>query len=250
MKKKAMIMAVASLGSMALIGTGFAGWVISANAEMKAEGVITAFDVADQRLVVTDGTWKNGDADAADAKAAKGKIVFGKKDVTLGAEVTPWFTFNEAGGAEQLTDIYTFTVASRDKNDTAGKFTASFKTGGFAVTSAPDAWTAATTAELVGDPKISFDKTEYNLNGTTGVAVTMTVTFKWGSHFGDLNPYEFYNKKDGGAAADGEKPADYELPAGATYTWVDDAKYSLTKLVALKDAAFKITASIDAKPNY
>lgn len=247
MKKKAMIMAVASLGSMALIGTGFAGWVISANAEMKAEGVITAFDVADQRLVVTNGTWKNGDAKAADAKAATGKIVFGKKDATFDPEVKPWFTFNEAGGAEQLTDIYTFTVASRDAHDTNGKFTAAVKADGFAVTSASDAWTAATTAELVGDTDISFDNTEYNLNGTTGVPVIMTVTFTWGSHFGGLNPYEFYNNKDGGAKADGEKPADYTMPEGATYTWADDAKYSLTKLAALKDAAFKITASIDRK---
>lgn len=247
MKKKAMIMAVASLGSMALIGTGFAGWVISANAEMNAEGVITAFDVADQRLVVTDGTWKNGDAEAADAKAAKGKIVFGKKNATLPEGTTPWFTFNEADGAEQLTDIYTFTVASRDAEDTAGKFTAKAKDNGFAVTSASDAWTAATTAELVGETNISFDKTEYTLTGTTGVTVTMTVKFAWGKHFGGLNPYEFYNKKTSSESA-GDKPADYTLPTGVTtYTWADDAKYSLTKLAALKKAAFKITASIERK---
>ena len=55
MKKKAMIMAVASLGSMALIGTGFAGWVISANATTNASGVIAAYDVADHRLSVEDG---------------------------------------------------------------------------------------------------------------------------------------------------------------------------------------------------
>lgn len=247
MKKKAMIMAVASLGSMALIGTGFAGWVISANAEMKAEGVITAFDVADQRLVVTDGTWKNGGAEAADAKATKGKIVFGKKDATLPEDTTPWFTFNEAGGAEQLTDIYTSTVASRDKNGSAGKFTAAVKDGGFAVTGALEAWTAATTAELVGETKISFDKTEYPLTGTTGVTVTMTVTFKWGTHFENKNPYEFYNGKTSSESA-GAKPADYTLPTGVTtYTWADDAKYSLTKLAALKEAAFKITASIERK---
>ena len=248
MKKKAMIMAVASLGSMALIGTGFAGWVISANAEMKAEGVITAFDVADQRLVVTDGTWKNGDAAADDAHAGQGKIVFGKKDASFDPGVKPWFTFNGAGGAEQLTDIYTFTVASRDADDTTGKFTAAAKDeGGFVVTSAEAAWTAATNAGLVGKPNISFDKTEYTLTGTTGVTVTMTVKFAWGTHFGGLNPYEFYNNKVGGAKADGEKPGDYTMPEGATYTWADDAKYSLTKLAALKDAAFKITASIDRK---
>lgn len=248
MKKKSMIMAVASLGSMALIGTGFAGWVISANAEMKADGVITAFDVADQRLVVANGTWKNGDAAAtADAHAEKGKIVFGKKDATLPEGTTPWFTFNEADGAEQLTDIYTFTVASRDAKDTAGKFTAKAKVDGFAVTSAPEAWTAATTAELVGKPDISFDKTEYTLNGTTGVTVIMTVKFAWGNHFGGLNPYEFYNGKTSSESAD-EKPADYTLPTGVTtYTWADDAKYSLTKLAALKEAAFKITASIERK---
>lgn len=248
MKKKAMIMAVASLGSMALIGTGFAGWVISANAEMKAEGVITAFDVADQRLVVTDGTWKNGDAEAAaDAHSDKGKIVFGKKDATLPEGTTPWFTFNEENGAEQLTDIYTFTVASRDTADTAGKFTATVKSDGFAVTGATDAWTAATNAKLVGDTKIAFDKPEYTLTGTTGVTVTMTVKFTWGTHFEGKNPYDFYNHKTSSESA-GTKPDDYTLPEGVTtYTWADDAKYSLAKLAALKEATFTITASIDRK---
>ena len=57
MKKKAMIMAVASLGSMALIGTGFAGWVISANTSTDAKGVITAYDVKDQRLTISNEKW-------------------------------------------------------------------------------------------------------------------------------------------------------------------------------------------------
>ena len=107
--------------------------------------------------------------------------------------------------------------------------------------------TTSCAAKLVGDTVITFDQDEYSLNGTTGVTVTMTVKFTWGTHFEGLNPYEFYNKKDGSAFA-GEKPADYELPTGVTtYTWADDAKYSLTKLAALKEAAFKITASIDRK---
>ena len=66
MNKKPTILAVAALGSLALIGTGFAGWVIVANATSTASGNITAYQVTDNRLTAT-GTWAEG-----------GSIVFGK----------------------------------------------------------------------------------------------------------------------------------------------------------------------------
>ena len=87
MKRKAMIMAVASLGSMALIGTGFAGWVISANATTSAEGVITAYDVKDQRLEIVAGT---GFAHMVES-TENGAIVFGKPTASTENKESDWF---------------------------------------------------------------------------------------------------------------------------------------------------------------
>lgn len=234
MKKKAMIMAVASLGSMALIGTGFAGWVISANTTATAGGVMTAFDVADHRLSVVDGTWEK-------TKAKEGAVKFGKDGTTT--NLTPWFTFNGQDAA-QLIDVYTFTVKSNQDGD-KGTFTVEQKAGeeGFKVTGS--AWQRAVNMGLVLAPTVTFDQTSYTLNGTTGVAVKMTVEFKWGAHFDNKNPYAFYNEIDanGSGNVDTEKrPTDKK--GESEYTWADDAVYCLRKLQEVNDATFTIAADV------
>lgn len=235
MKKKAMIMAVASLRSMALIGTGFAGWVISANTEAKAGGVMTAFDVADHRLSVTDGTWEK-------TKAKDGLVKFGMDDSTT-TNQTPWFTFS-GDDAAQLEDVYTFTVQSNQDGD-SGTFSVEQKTGdeGFTVTGT--AWKDAVDMGLVLAPMVTFDKDSYTLSGTTGVAVKMTVKFQWGAHFKSKNPYEFYNDID----TNGSGNVDTENRLSAKqdevkYTWADDAVYCLRELEKVNNANFTIAADV------
>lgn len=240
MKKKAMIMAVASLGSMALIGTGFAGWVITADSEAKASGVITAYDVADQRFTIKDGKWKNGGETFANDK---GKIVFGKNASSV-AKV--WFEFDGTGKAEQLTDTFQFGVASKDSDDTTDLFTVTYdKSTGFESSSE---WAEAVNLGLVKAPdvKITTPPTQ-TLNGTTAVNVEMTVTFAWGDHFkiDDVtkNPYEFYNSKGiDTAVSEKERPTGY-APTGS-YTWADDALYCMDKIKAIDTNNFTITLKV------
>lgn len=234
MKKKAMIMVVASLGSMALIGTGFAGWVISANTQATAGGLMTAFDVADHRLSVVNGTWEKTGVE-------QGAVKFGKDGSTTNQ--TPWFTFNGKDAA-QLKDVYTFTVKSNQDGD-VGTFTVNQKgeTEGFTVTG--DAWETAVNMGLVLAPTVTFDHTSYTLDGTTGVAVKMTVEFKWGAHFDNKNPYAFYNDIDpnGSGNVDTEKrPTDKK--GESKYTWADDAVYCLRKLQEVNNATFTIAADV------
>lgn len=244
MKKKAMIMAVASLGSMALIGTGFAGWVITADSKAEAGGVITAYDVADQRFTITTVGWKNG---GGSFNQAKGKIVFGKK---ADESVTKkWFDFNGTGDPEQLTDTFQFSVASKDEKGTTDSFTVSYdgKTG-FAATvkdggEASTAWTNAVDLGLIKAPVVNIPTTTHVLNGTTAVTVEVTVTFAWGDHFGGENPYKFYNGKDiNDAVPGGERPKDYN-PSGS-YTWADDALYCMRAIDAIDTNNFTITLKV------
>lgn len=246
-----MIMAVASLGSMALIGTGFAGWVISANTETKAGGLITAYDVADHRLSVEGGQWTT-------AKAEMGSVIFGQGGTV--SEGSHWFSFDSTVGKEQLEDTFTFTVKSKD---TADKGTIAVKCNSsddFKVESkvadsetetfeVSTAWQEAVNAHLVTAPDIVFDPVggEYTLNGTDGVQVSMTVTFKWGDHFKidgvAKNPYEFYNTVSKNGADDTGKAT---LPSGVK-SWADDAFATLDKLAKIKENKFTLNIHVDRK---
>ena len=231
MKKKAMIMAVASLGSMALIGTGFAGWVISANTTADASGVMVAYDVKDQRLNAAKGKWKNGVTDSP-ATGDKGKIIFGKP-ATMDVDDL-WLTCDDKDGMEvqRLSDTYVFVVSTVDKENT-GKFTVATDAvkGAFVVTDTTGAWAAATTTEnnlVKANPTIAFDRTEYALvNGEA--TVEMTITFEWGTAFGNENPYLHYNKT-----------------TNPSKDLTDTALANLEKVKALKDIAFTVNLSIKA----
>ena len=110
MNKKPMILAIASLGSMALIGTGFAGWVISTTATASAEGSVTAYTVIDERIVLNEAS-KKWDDDNATAT----RIIFGTP-AGYAQQDNDWLfdKVNEGAGAdeametERLQGIYSF----------------------------------------------------------------------------------------------------------------------------------------------
>lgn len=238
MKKKAMIMAVASLGSMALIGTGFAGWVISANTETSAKGVIAAYDVQDQRLKVTGGTWTTPVSESDKS----GQIRYGSPASVEGV-TSPWFTFGSDVKTEVLTNEYKFTVASGDADDKA-VFTVNPT---LAIeekkVSEQNVWESAKTAKIVVDPVAKVTSTTTNLNGTTGVEVKVSVTFAWGAHFtvGSevKNPYFFYNSKNVGDKIDDT--------VEQTKTWGDDAAEFMHKFATLDQLGFTLNIAIARK---
>lgn len=238
MKKKAMIMAVASLGSMALIGTGFAGWVISADTETKASGVITAYDVQDQRLKVTEGTWTTPVSESDKS----GKIRYGSPASTEGATYH-WFSFGSDVKTEVLTNEYKFTIASGDTSDKAAfevKPT-------LAITEKLDGeknvWNTAITDKIVGVPDAKVTSTTTNLNGTIGVEVKVSVTFAWGEHFKVdtevKNPYFFYNSKKVGDVIDSA--------TDPKKTWGDDAAEFMHKFAGLDQLGFTLNIAITRK---
>lgn len=231
MKKKAMIMAVASLGSMALIGTGFAGWVISANAEWTANGVVTAYDVQDQRLKIGGKTWAEKATDGT-----SGKIVYGKPKGTVSED--KWFDFVGVDD-ECLANNYTFTVASGDTSD-KGKFNVSAE---LAIADAKkDAWNAAVTDKIVAMPTADVTTTteQMVLDGQNPVPVAIAVNFNWGDHFkvGEVvkNPYVFYNEKEVGGKIDDTE--------GQTKTWGDDAAEFMHKFSTIKEVGFTLKITV------
>ncbi|MDD6801102.1 MAG: hypothetical protein PUE65_00825 [Mollicutes bacterium] len=234
MKKKAMIMAVASLGSMALIGTGFAGWVISARTTTQAAGVMVAYDVKDQRFnKINAGKWTNGKEGTPTGE--KANIVFGKSKTEVSNQ---WLHYDTAAmETESLSDTYVFEVSSKDTSD-SGSFTVALSSGtpeGFVVTDTNDAWKNATTgakAAVNPTPAIVFLKDDGATDGKYTFAegkatVKMKITFSWGSAFGERNPFDYYNGKE------------------ATEENVMEAVNSLNLVKALNKVAFTVNLVID-----
>lgn len=189
MNKKPTILAVAALGSLALIGTGFAGWVIAADAKTSAEGTITAYTVTDNRLEIATAAW---DDEKGDIKFAKPK--------TPSSYSNPWFTFNGTD-TEKLTATYNVTVKSKNAED-SGQVKAT------ATVTIPEgdgkkAWTEAVGAHYVVEPTVDIklgDKKAAEGGDNivpAGMNYSFVVNFGWGDHFKidgtNKNPYDFYN---------------------------------------------------------
>lgn len=245
MNKKPTILAVAALGSLALIGTGFAGWVIVANATSTASGNITAYEVTDNRLTAT-GKWA-GDSATADS----GSIVFGKPS---GASETAstWFKSKDVG-EEKLSDTYTLSIESKNKNDNAKvKVSATL-----AITeNKSDPTTQTPYADAVSNnwitaPTLTYSRTDLFKKDSSGgapnsveltlvagkVSAEFTFGFAWGSHFGGenpQNPFTYYNDHKYG-----------EIISSPDKTYGDDAAEVMGALGKINETKFSITFTIE-----
>lgn len=238
MNKKPTILAVAALGSLALIGTGFAGWVIVANAEKTATGNITAYSVADRRLIASEATWEG-------ATSNKGSIIFGKP-ATQSAK-SAWF-YGEGNDMqnEKLADSFVVNVHSGGLDDestatVSGKITVTGQEDG--------AWKDAIDKKYVAAPTITFnDGTSdvdlsggatgnLKLNGKTEVPAKFTVKFSWGEYFKDgkeiKNPYDFFSTKDVNSAVSGP----------GSNTWGTEALNVMSAIANLNQVEFTVTVT-------
>lgn len=213
MKRKTLTLTLSILACLALIGVGFASWIISANTSTKAEGSFIVDTVADKTYVVS-GEWLENES----------SIIFGAPD-TMNAE-NPWLTNNSEGKTENLTVTYQLTVTYGDGTKATGianKITA-------LVTAPENAnYTAAVNGKLIIAPTNATVVEAPEGNGKYNI----TVTYQWGEHFGNVNPYTYYNAK----------PATDKL-SGTETTYMQDAKTSLETLSKI-EASVVFTLNIN-----
>ena len=215
MKRKTLTLTLSILACLALIGVGFASWIISANTPTKAEGSFIVDTVSDKSYTVT-GDWKD----------KKSEIIF---SAPTGDTTNGWLT-NDSAKKENLTVTYQITVKYGDGTKATGianKITA-------LVTAPENAnYTAAVNGKLIIAPT---NATVEETGEGTGV-YNITVTYQWGEHFANAeginqNPYVYYNAK---------QPSDV-LIEGTTY--LEDAKSSLKTLAAI-ESGVKFTLTIN-----
>lgn len=215
MKRKTLTLTLSILACLALIGVGFASWIISANAADKAEGSFIVDTVTDKTYKVK-GTWLDNQS----------KITFGAP-ATMDNTTDTWLTNDSTDKKENLTVTYQLTVTYGDETKATGianKITA--------VVTAPENenYTAAVNGGLIIAP------TSAKVEETTTPGVyNITVTYQWGEHFGKVNPYTYYKEKT---------PTD--KLNGTETTYMQDAKTSLETLSKI-EASVKFTLSITVK---
>lgn len=178
MKRKTLTLTLSILACLALIGVGFASWIISADATKKAEGSFIVDTVTDNRLVAT-GRWItiNGEEVTSDDNSAK---------VSFGAPATmdntkAWLTNDGKGTVAKLTVVYELTVKT--------------KGGEFVSNLADNAITGTVScANETYDPKYVALPTLTVTNKGNGIYY-LQLDFNWGTDFGGKNPYDYYNAK-------------------------------------------------------
>lgn len=212
MKRKTLTLTLSILACLALIGVGFASWIISANTSTKAEGSFIVDTVNDKTYKV-EGAWLS----------SQSKITFGAPD-TMDLE-NPWLTNNSEGKTENLTVTYQLTVTYGNGTKATGianKITA-------VVTASESAsYTAAVDGGLIIAPTNATVEEAPEGNGKYNI----TVTYQWGEHFGNVNPYTYYNAK---TATD--------KLSGTETTYMQDAKTSLDTLSKIEETV-KFTLNI------
>lgn len=212
MKRKTLTLTLSILACLALIGVGFASWIISAEAKKEATGNIIVDTVADKTYVVS-GEWLGN----------KSSIIFGAP-ATMN-ESNPWLTNDSEGKTENLTVTYQLTVKYGDNKPATGikdKITA------LVVAPASSNYTAAVNGELIIAPENATVEETAEGSGIYNI----TVTYKWGKHFADsaeategVNPYTYYNGKEATGKLNGSET-----------TYMQDAKTSLETLSEIKES--------------
>ena len=177
-KRKGILMASAILGSAAIVSTGFAAWVITAQESAEATGQIDVDTVSDERITLK-------------AENFTQTVKFGTKASTSG----DWLTVRGAAN-ELLTITTTMSIEGGEFLDATTPFSISLvETGGTAYSVAEGKNYVAPLSN-VGVLKESLDGEECGVSIVMNSAKTsadITVKFAWGSYFGGVNPTDFYN---------------------------------------------------------
>lgn len=225
-KRKSIFLLSAILGSVALVSAGFAAWVITGDDAVETEaGTIVVEDVSNKSIEIS-YNWTTSN-----------EIVFGTttKDDTA---TNSWLK-NESTKTQNLEATLSITVSNYDMLDS---FAIGFKAvaaenSGITDEEATTKWSNAVTAEYVVAPEIP-QTFAWNVNEETNTATySLNLVFKWGAHFGGINPINYYNA---------HKKTDV-IPETET-TYAADAETSLSTLYDyLENVSYKITLNATAK---
>jgi len=212
-KRKIITLASLFLCCLAIVGVGFAAWVITGEDTEETKGSITVDTVSDERFVI-----EVLDSYIKDTKEAVDTTV-----VLGGPETTPanaWITYN--GEKEDLDAVIIVKVKNYDKQDCEVTAAITDKTK----------YESLVTAGYLADatPVVSLIGTESDAEGVNYGIYSITITFDWGTDFGGENPVTYFN----GLGGSGD-----EVSSGVTVS--DQAFEALSVITAAANLEFTLT---------
>lgn len=184
MKRKTLTLTLSILACLALIGVGFASWIISANTSTTAKGSFIVDTVTDNRLEAI-GKWITITKDSGGNEVVTSDDNSAK--VSFGAPATmdktgAWLTNDKSGTTEKLTVVYELTVKTK-----GGEFVSNLSGDEIKGTVSCD--------NATYDPKYVALPILTVTNKGNGIYY-LQLDFNWGTDFGGKNPYVYYNEKE------------------------------------------------------
>lgn len=224
MKRKTLTLTLSILACLALIGVGFASWIISADATKNEKGNIIVDTVTDKSYVISAASWKDGNS----------KISFGApKEMNVEGA---WLTNDSTDKKENLTVTYQLTVTYGGTTPVEGLVKSNKITATFGAPDDPNYKKAISDGLIIAPESTTIKE-------LSGGVYEITVTYKWGKHFANstteegVNPYTYYN-------GNGRKATDKIGETSTTY--MEDAKTSLKTLENI-GANVEFTLTIEIK---
>ena len=189
MKRRSLTVLLCLLAIISLASVGFASWVISAGDTEELEGNIQVETVSDQRLSIL-----------ITQNLSATSFVFGKPTDFVN-DNSKWLKANDVPN-EVLSTKFSFKVSSSDESKELiyGSANGNTKLQNVWVKVEFDDATktlleGAKNAGFIKDvPTMTMALPANDVNNTT-TFTDVTFTFEWGSTFGGMNPYKFYNEK-------------------------------------------------------
>lgn len=196
-RRKWVVGGVAFFGSIALLTTGFATWVVGVqqtddedNVNVTVDTTINEFVTFSLSLSTDDCSIKLGETKEPDAAPPEGKENIVKIDEVTGDLTVKIDKLNIEIGNDAVKS-YTqidFAITSANNTVSSQQFDENLRTG--------SSWSylSAPASILLTNENITktsgANTTTYTLNSGS----TITLEFKWGDFFGDQSPANFYNK--------------------------------------------------------
>lgn len=178
-KRKGILMAAAILGSAAIVSTGFAAWVITAEESTLATGQIDVDTVADERITLKATNFNTN-------------VRFGTKASSTG----DWLTVR-GEVHEVLTVSTTMTIEGGSFLDETTPFSVTLvEAEGSTAYAAASAKNYVAPLSQVGTLYASLETVPSGVSivmNSEKTSATITIKFAWGSYFGGVNPTDFYN---------------------------------------------------------
>lgn len=232
MKRKTLSLTLCLLTCLALIGVGFAAWVITYSDTASKSGNIKVETVETNEykfVILTES------AQGFDFTAPAHPDTF----------TNPWLTTTSStkevlsvsfdvkvvnNSAPESTKTKGIQLSFKTHLEETGKpeVTVSFKVDDTHSTN----WSAVTSANLLKNFAITVVQKEFT--EANGYVYTITISTDWGTALEGKNPYNYYNAKDM-TASNGKTPS---------ATFAKEAETNMNLIAALKDATYTLTLEI------